>query len=148
MHKKCLPSLMHDDFCIPIVTDKVVASPATKDFATMFEANPADAISTVISSGLIEGTSVSIAKFLFEHREELNPAVCGDFISSEKQAEILKAFVDIIDFNGLDFEMSLRRLLRSMNIPGEAQKIERVMTCFGQHFMTVFFCFTITFHQE
>ena len=41
------------------------------------------------------------------------------------------AFVDCFDFNGLDFVAALRILLASFRLPGESQKIDRIMEKFA-----------------
>ena len=41
------------------------------------------------------------------------------------------AFVDCFDFNGLDFVAALRILLAAFRLPGESQKIDRIMEKFA-----------------
>lgn len=141
MHKKCLANMRQDDFCVSGTTKSESPLPTTNDFATLFSTNPTEAISSIIQTEIIDNSPSAIARFLFDHRENLNPVTCGEYLASKDQKEILDNFVGCIDFDGLDFEMSLRRLMRSMSMPGESQKIDRVMCCFGRHFMSVLLFF-------
>jgi brefeldin A-inhibited guanine nucleotide-exchange protein len=47
---------------------------------------------------------------------------------------VLKCFIDVLDFTGLDFDQALRSLLRTFRLPGEAQKIDRVMMDFATRY--------------
>lgn len=47
----------------------------------------------------------------------------------------MHAFIDMLDFAGLDFLGALRLLLQSFRLPGEAQKIDRYMLKFAARFM-------------
>lgn len=40
---------------------------------------------------------------------------------------MLDAFVNSLEFVGLDFDVALRRFLLKFRLPGEAQKIDRIM---------------------
>ena len=41
------------------------------------------------------------------------------------------AYIDQINFNGMDFVNALRHLLSNFRLPGEAQKIDRIMEKFA-----------------
>lgn len=45
------------------------------------------------------------------------------------------AYVDQIDFNGMDFVAALRYLLSKFRLPGEAQKIDRIMEKFAGRYV-------------
>jgi len=47
----------------------------------------------------------------------------------------MHAFVDQMDFTGLDFLGSLRKFLNHFRLPGEAQKIDRFMLKFAERFL-------------
>ena len=48
--------------------------------------------------------------------------------------EIMYAYVDYLDFNGLHFVSALRLLLSKFRLPGEAQKIDRIMEKFASRY--------------
>lgn len=62
------------------------------------------------------------------------------FFSSPKLSEsvpILQAFLDSMDFTGMEFDVALREFLAKFRLPGEAQKIDRIMECFAQRYFEV-----------
>ena len=44
------------------------------------------------------------------------------------------AYVDLMDFETLDFVSSLRMFLENFRLPGEAQKIDRLMEKFASRY--------------
>ena len=44
------------------------------------------------------------------------------------------AYVDMMDFAGIDFVPSLRKFLEGFRLPGEAQKIDRLMEKFAARY--------------
>lgn len=44
---------------------------------------------------------------------------------------VMYAYIDQMDFNGMEFVASLRYLLLEFRLPGEAQKIDRIMEKFA-----------------
>lgn len=55
--------------------------------------------------------------------------------SEEENIAIMHAFVDLLDFTGLTFIDALRMFLQRFRLPGEAQKIDRLMLKFAARFM-------------
>lgn len=48
--------------------------------------------------------------------------------------EVLQQFTDTFDFTGMKFDGALRLFLESFQLPGEAQKIDRIVNCFGTRY--------------
>lgn len=44
------------------------------------------------------------------------------------------AYVDLLDFSSMEFVPSLRRFLAGFRLPGEAQKIDRLMEKFAARY--------------
>ena len=44
------------------------------------------------------------------------------------------AYIDQLDFSGMDFVPGLRRFLEGFRLPGEAQKIDRLMEKFAARY--------------
>ena len=49
-------------------------------------------------------------------------------INTQPSTQVRQAFVDSFDFTGFTFERALRTYLESFMLPGEAQKIDRVVS--------------------
>ncbi len=47
---------------------------------------------------------------------------------------VMYAYIDQMDFNGMDFVGALRYLLSEFRLPGESQKIDRIMEKFASRF--------------
>lgn len=48
--------------------------------------------------------------------------------------EMRDAFAKTFDFSGLDFDVALRLFMDAFRPPGESQKIDRIMQCFGDRY--------------
>ena len=47
---------------------------------------------------------------------------------------VLHAMIDDMDFTGLSFDDALRHMLQAFRLPGEAQKIDRIMLHFAERY--------------
>lgn len=47
----------------------------------------------------------------------------------------MHAFVDFMEFRGLEFVEALRTFLQAFRLPGEAQKIDRFMLKFAERYI-------------
>ncbi len=48
--------------------------------------------------------------------------------------QVLHAYVDQMDFTGMVFAQGIRHFLAGFRLPGEAQKIDRMMEKFAERF--------------
>ncbi|CAI5778238.1 A-inhibited guanine nucleotide-exchange 2 isoform X1 [Podarcis lilfordi] len=86
--------------------------------------------------GMLGVTAEDIAQFL--HQEErLSSSQVGDFLgdSNKFNKEVMYAYVDLLDFCGKDFVSALRIFLEGFRLPGEAQKIDRLMEKFAARYI-------------
>ncbi|KAF7240910.1 Brefeldin A-inhibited guanine nucleotide-exchange protein 2 [Varanus komodoensis] len=86
--------------------------------------------------GMLGVTAEDIAQFL--HQEErLSSSQVGEFLgdSSKFNKEVMYAYVDLLDFCGKDFVSALRIFLEGFRLPGEAQKIDRLMEKFAARYI-------------
>lgn len=100
-----------------------------------FNKRPVKGIKTLISAGLVNGAPEAVAKFICEE-PGLSRSAVGDFFgeADEFSQEVLKVYSENFDFTDASLDQSLRLFLLSFRIPGEAQKIERVLTEFSRRF--------------
>src|SRR5690606_8249468 len=54
----------------------------------------------------------------------------------EENIKIMHAFVDLMDFNRMRFVDALRGFLQKFRLPGEAQKIDRLMLKFAERYIS------------
>ncbi|EIE18029.1 Sec7-domain-containing protein, partial [Coccomyxa subellipsoidea C-169] len=76
-----------------------------------------------------------VARFL-RHCPGLSKQTIGDLLGENDQffLDVLDDFTATFNFKGLPFDMAIRLYLESFRLPGEAQKINRVMESFGKHY--------------
>ena len=86
---------------------------------------------------IVDDDEEHIARFLWES-DRLSKEKVGEYIALGKEYtnRVLEFFVQQLDFASMTFDQALRKFLCDSNfrLPGEAQKIDRLMTEFGRHF--------------
>ncbi|XP_033840265.2 cytohesin-1-like isoform X1 [Periophthalmus magnuspinnatus] len=97
-----------------------------------FNMDPKKGIRFLIDSGLLKNTSDDIARFLYKG-EGLNKTAIGDYLGEREELNlrVLQSFVSLHEFSDLHLVQALRQFLWSFRLPGEAQKIDRMMEAFA-----------------
>ena len=100
-----------------------------------FNMDPKKGIEFLILHGSIKETPEEVAQFLYKE-EGLNKTAIGDYLGEKNDFNeaVLKAFVELHDFTDLILVQALRQFLWSFRLPGEAQKIDRMMETFAQRY--------------
>jgi IQ motif/SEC7 domain-containing protein len=94
-------------------------------------------IDYLVKQGFLELSPLSVAKFLHA-TPDLARAKLGEYISEAHNAfsmKVLSCYLEKFDFAGLRVDKALRKFLQTVQIPGEAQKIEKIMEMFGKRFL-------------
>ena len=92
------------------------------------------------SANHIQMNPKSVAVFFHHFEDRLDKAVIGDFLGREKEyengfcIEVLHEYVEMIDFANMEFDLAIRHFLQGFRLPGEAQKIDRIMEKFAERF--------------
>ena len=100
-----------------------------------FNMDPKKGIEFLILHGLIKETPEEVAQFLYKE-EGLNKTAIGDYLGEKNDfnESVLRAFVELHDFTDLILVQALRQFLWSFRLPGEAQKIDRMMETFARRY--------------
>ncbi|KAG9481613.1 hypothetical protein GDO78_010710 [Eleutherodactylus coqui] len=100
-----------------------------------FNMDPKKGIVFLQENELLRNTAEDIARFLYKG-EGLNKTAIGDYLGEREDFNIsvLHAFVDLHEFTDLNLVQALRQFLWSFRLPGEAQKIDRMMEAFAQRY--------------
>lgn len=100
-----------------------------------FNMDPKKGIEYLRENHLIRMDPADVANFLYKG-EGLNKTAIGDYLGEKNDfnEQVLKAFVELHDFTNLILVQALRQFLWSFRLPGEAQKIDRMMECFAQRY--------------
>mmetsp|Transcript_37186 Transcript_37186/g.51337 ORF Transcript_37186/g.51337 Transcript_37186/m.51337 type:complete len:861 (-) Transcript_37186:1826-4408(-) len=103
-----------------------------------FNKKPKDGIKMLLKEKQFrENTPEDVARFL-QNFPGLEKAKIGELLGEgdEMCLEILTCFVDYMDFSDAQFDTALRLFLSKFRLPGEAQKIDRIMEHFAKRYCT------------
>ena len=102
-----------------------------------FNYKPKRGMKTLLQDGFIPTSEPEdIARFLLTHNDRINKKALGEFLGEgeEENKLIMAAFVDGMEFGRTRFVDALRRFLQAFRLPGEAQKIDRLMLKFAEKY--------------
>ncbi|KAL8262543.1 hypothetical protein R6Q59_023892 [Mikania micrantha] len=101
----------------------------------VFNRHPARGIGFLTSNRLVENTPASIAQFL-KHTSSLDKAMIGDYLGQHDKfsLSVMHAYVDSMNFSKMKFHAAIREFLKGFRLPGEAQKIDRIMEKFAERY--------------
>ncbi|XP_049600195.1 cytohesin-3 isoform X9 [Syngnathus scovelli] len=100
-----------------------------------FNMDPKKGIRFLLENDLLHNTPGDIAQFLYKG-EGLNKTVIGDYLGERDDfnIKVLQVFVELHEFADLNLVQALRQFLWSFRLPGEAQKIDRMMEAFASRY--------------
>jgi brefeldin A-inhibited guanine nucleotide-exchange protein len=106
-----------------------------------------------IENGFVQCDARELALFFLAHKDKLDKTQMGEALGREPDAafvkekgvegdkggpgfwvRILHHYVDALDFTGMVFDEAIRLFLSGFRLPGEAQKIDRIMEKFAEKF--------------
>ncbi|KAM8823988.1 cytohesin-2-like [Synchiropus picturatus] len=100
-----------------------------------FNMDPKSGIRYLVDNHLLDWQAESIAEFLYKE-EGLNKTAIGHFLGEREEMHLaaMTAFVALHEFSDLNLVQALRQFLWSFRLPGEAQKIDRMMEAFASRY--------------
>ena len=106
-----------------------------------------------IDNGFVTLDAKEIATFFLQNKDKLDKTQMGEVLGKEPDGAFVKVegtdpekggpgffvrilhhYVDALDFTGLMFDDAIRLFLSGFRLPGEAQKIDRIMEKFAERF--------------
>ena len=122
-----------------------------------FKLSLKDGLNFFIKNDFVECDAKDMARFLYENSEELDKTQIGEVLGKEIDSAFIKVkagdeeidpekggngfflrilyhYVDRMEFTGLEFDDAIRLFLSGFRLPGEAQKIDRIMEKFAERF--------------
>ncbi|CAF4312534.1 unnamed protein product [Rotaria socialis] len=102
----------------------------------LFNQNPKKGLEYLSEKNLLNNEPADIAQFLHSYHDVLDKTLIGDCLGHEDNhyKQVMYAYVDQIDFTKMEFLVALRKFLSGFRLPGEAQKIDRLMEKFAARF--------------
>ncbi|EPS69435.1 hypothetical protein M569_05331, partial [Genlisea aurea] len=100
-----------------------------------FNRKPEKGVQYLLSTGLVENNPAAVALFL-RNTPNLDKVKLGDYLGQHEEfpLSVMHAYVDSVNFSGLKFDRAIREFLKGFRLPGEAQKIDRIMEKFAERY--------------
>ncbi|XP_037785236.1 IQ motif and SEC7 domain-containing protein 1-like isoform X6 [Penaeus monodon] len=102
----------------------------------LFNKKPERGVTYLIGRGFLENSPQAVAKFLLT-RKGLSKQMIGEYLGNLQNSfnmAVLECFAQEIDLSGMQVDVALRKFQTHFRMPGEAQKIERLMQVFAQRY--------------
>lgn len=100
----------------------------------LFNRKPKKGIEFLQKNGYLGKEDMELAKFLYSNSDKLDKTTLGEYIGDLQNKEIMYLFVNQMNFAGKDIVAALRHFLDHFRLPGEAQKIDRLMEKFAARY--------------
>lgn len=102
---------------------------------SLFNRKPSKGIDFLTSNKKIGISPEEVALFL-KNTTSLDQTKIGDYLGErdEFSLKVMHAYVDSFNFKGMDFGEAVRFFLQGFRLPGEAQKIDRIMEKFAERY--------------
>ncbi|KAH6833311.1 SEC7-like guanine nucleotide exchange family protein [Perilla frutescens var. hirtella] len=102
---------------------------------SLFNRSPKKGIRFLINANKVGDSPEEIAAFL-RSASGLNKSLIGDYLGEREDLslKVMHAYVDSFDFQDVEFDEAIRLFLQGFRLPGEAQKIDRIMEKFAERY--------------
>ncbi|XP_071922663.1 brefeldin A-inhibited guanine nucleotide-exchange protein 1-like isoform X2 [Coffea arabica] len=102
---------------------------------SLFNRKPSKGIEFLLSTKKVGSSPEAVASFL-KNTSGLNETMIGDYLGEREDfpLKVMHAYVDSFNLEGMDFGEAIRFFLRGFRLPGEAQKIDRIMEKFAERY--------------
>lgn len=102
-----------------------------------FNMKPKKGLEHLRQAGFIGTDAESLADFFKRKDVGLDKTTIGDFLGENKpfNLEVMHKLVDSLGFGGTELDAALRSFLSIFRLPGEAQKIERLIEKFAERYV-------------
>ncbi|XP_053985658.1 IQ motif and SEC7 domain-containing protein 2 isoform X4 [Hylaeus volcanicus] len=133
-----LPLMDHQEN-IPQTSYKVSETVRKRQYRVglnLFNKKPERGINYLIRRGFLENSPQGVARFLIS-RKGLSKQMIGEYLGNLQNTfnmAVLECFSHELNLSGMQVDVALRKFQAYFRMPGEAQKIERLMEVFSQRY--------------
>ena len=111
-----------------------------RDFAAAlatFNAHPRKGVAALQAAGILAADDPAAVAAFLASTPGLDKAAVGEYLGERDPGALaaMHAYVDALDFTGSTFDAALRSFLAGFRLPGEAQKIDRLVEKFAARFV-------------
>ncbi|GFW53602.1 IQ motif and SEC7 domain-containing protein 1 [Trichonephila clavipes] len=103
----------------------------------LFNKKPERGVRYLIQRGFLEASPQAVARFLLT-RKGLSKQMIGEYLGNLQNSfnmAVLECFVQELDLAGMQVDVALRKFQTFFRMPGEAQKIERLVEVFSHRYI-------------
>ncbi|KAK8613500.1 hypothetical protein V6N13_101259 [Hibiscus sabdariffa] len=102
----------------------------------LFNKKPSKGIEFLIRTQKVGNSPEEVAAFLKKNTTGLNETMIGDYLGEREEfaLRVMHSYVDSFNFKSMDFGEAIRFFLSGFRLPGEAQKIDRIMEKFAERY--------------
>ncbi|KAL3536935.1 hypothetical protein ACH5RR_000301 [Cinchona calisaya] len=102
---------------------------------SLFNRKPKKGIEFLINANKVGNSAEEVSAFL-RNASGLNKTLIGDYLGEREDfsLKVMHAYVDSFNFQGMQFDEAIRIILQGFRLPGEAQKIDRIMEKFAERY--------------
>lgn len=102
----------------------------------LFNQKPKKGVAYMQEQGLVGPSPADVSQFL-ARTQGLNKSLIGDYLGERDDfnLKVMHSYVDALDFTEMEFDEAIRKFLSGFRLPGEAQKIDRLMEKFAERFV-------------
>ncbi|KAL0051487.1 hypothetical protein WJX82_008426 [Trebouxia sp. C0006] len=102
----------------------------------LFNKKPKKGIAFMQEHNMLGRSPDEVAKFLAK-TTGLNKTMVGEYLGEREDMclKVMHAYVDAMNFSDAQFDEAIRTFLNGFRLPGEAQKIDRLMEKFAERFV-------------
>eukprot|EP01125_Pyxidicula_operculata_P006186 TRINITY_DN2153_c1_g1_i1.p1 TRINITY_DN2153_c1_g1~~TRINITY_DN2153_c1_g1_i1.p1 ORF type:complete len:1534 (-),score=299.24 TRINITY_DN2153_c1_g1_i1:296-4588(-) len=128
----------YKDFIIDAVKsrDETKNQPIYDEAVKKFNVKAESGLDYLVNSNILERTPQDFAWFLLKMNKNLDKKQIGLYLGDEKDfnKNTLVALTAKLNFEGVRFDKAIRQYLQLFMLPGESQKIGRMMQCFADRY--------------
>ncbi|CAL2032486.1 unnamed protein product [Caenorhabditis brenneri] len=102
----------------------------------LFSTKPRKGLKFLQDNGFVGVSAEEVAEFMMKE-ERLDKTQIGDFLGDpdEFNNSVMHSYVDLLDFTSMGILAALRLFLEKFRLPGEAQKVDRLMLKFASRYL-------------
>ena len=103
----------------------------------LFNSLPDLGVDYLVKLNFIELSPLSVAKFLYKN-QSLSKLKIGEYLGQHESAfcaKVLSLFLQEFDFAGLRLDKAVRRLVALVQMPAQADRVEKIMETFVKRFI-------------
>ena len=126
---------------VEIYDDKKKRRREDSEIVLRFNQKPKAGINYAQKCGHIDSSDpADVARFLLKNKERFEKTQIGEYLGREPDYDngmamkVLNEYVQQMDFDGLQFDNAIRYYLSGFRLPGEAQKIDRILEKFAERY--------------